>query len=139
MTKRSRPADWREAQQRTLDLWGKLRRSIAEPDEIKLLTGIHTACGLCELSSEEKAAALAAGAAEDSIKCDFCPFFDQFGGCRSINRKMTDCVLAKDWSRLEGLVDQFMDQVNRLEKPADWRSGRGPFPTVAPDDEPSGA
>jgi len=129
MTKRPRPVDWQEAQQQTLELWGELRRSIAEPDELSLLTGIHAACGLCELSSEEKAAALAAGAAEESIKCDFCPFFDQFGGCRSINRKMTDCVLAKDWSRLEGLVDQFMEQVRRLERPAEWRSGSASNPS----------
>jgi hypothetical protein len=138
MTKRSKPANWQEAKRQTLEVWRELRQSITAPDEVSLLTGIHLACGLCELSLEEKAAALAAGAKEGTIKCDFCPFFDQFGGCRSINRRMTDCVLAKDWLGLEGLVDQFMDQVRRLERPADWRSGRSPFPTAVPDDTMSG-
>jgi hypothetical protein len=83
-----RPRTWQEARERTLETWGELRGSIVDPDEVELLIGIHAACGLCQLSSDEKAAAIAEGRAEEgAIKCDFCPFYDQFGGCRTLNRE----------------------------------------------------
>jgi hypothetical protein len=122
-----RPRTWQEARERTLETWGELRGSIVDPDEVELLIGIHAACGLCQLSSDEKAAAIAEGrAAEGAIKCDFCPFYDQFGGCRTLNREMTDCVLEKDWRQLERLVDRFMDQTRRLEMPASWTNRGAP-------------
>jgi hypothetical protein len=122
-----RPRTWQEARERTLETWGELRGSIVDPDEVELLIGIHAACGLCQLSSDEKAAAIAEGRAEEgAIKCDFCPFYDQFGGCRTLNREMTDCVLEKDWRQLERLVDRFMDQTRRLEMPASWTNRGAP-------------
>jgi len=122
MVDTERPRTWQEARERTIEAWEELRDSIAEPDEVALLTGIHAACGLCQLSSEEKTAAVDAGQVEEgAIKCDFCPFYDQFGGCRGLNQEMTDCVLEKDWRQLERLVDRFLDLTRRLEMPQNWK------------------
>lgn len=116
-----RPRNWEEARQQTLDLWAELRESIAGHDEVELLTGIHAACGLCSLSQEEKEAARAAGQAGEGVtKCHFCPFYEQFGGCRDLNREMTDRLLEKDWEGLERSVDRFIELARRLEMPWDW-------------------
>jgi hypothetical protein len=117
-----RPRDWDEARQNTVDLWLEVKRSLAEPDELRLLTDINAVCGLCQRAKVDLEQAATAGrAAAGETKCDYCPFFDQFGGCRAVNRRMTDCVLDKDWDLMGRLVDEFVDRVKALEVPRGWR------------------
>jgi hypothetical protein len=102
---------WTDAVEGTLRQWNAIRDSIAEPDEVELLTEINAVCDLCEKSEQEKGSGIG--------RCERCLFYQQFGGCRDLSARMSEAVVEKDWDRLRHLIDETIRSLKSLSLPAD--------------------
>lgn len=105
---------WETARNEALELWRQIRRMVDRPDELELLTEINAVCALCEIANSEEPKTL--------TRCERCLTFQQFGGCQGINLEMTEKVVAKDWDALRGLIDKFINLLQDLEIPDDFKA-----------------
>lgn len=101
--------DWQEAKNGTIRQWIRVRDCVASEDEVLLLTEINAVCDLCEISRAE-----APGPEE---RCDYCHFYQQFGGCQEISWQMTQRVTEHDWDGLRELIDGFIGRLHEMDRP----------------------
>jgi hypothetical protein len=104
--------NWKEAQQKTLDMWRGIRAAIDREDELELLTEINAVCDLCEMAVEESGS----GGVD---RCDYCLHYQQFGGCQGVSLRMSEAVVSKEWQELRALVNDFIRQLEDLETPSE--------------------
>lgn len=101
---------WKEAQEGTIRQWTAIRDSIGMVDTVTLLTDINAVCDLCSKSDEVKG--------ETSFgRCDYCLFYQQFGGCREVSARMSDLVASHDWTEVRALVDDMIARTRVMELP----------------------
>lgn len=100
---------WETAKAETLELWRTIRQTLAEPDELELLTEINAICALCDSAAAEEPRSL--------TPCERCLAFQQFGGCHGINLEMSERVVEKDWDAVRVLIDRFIQILETLEVP----------------------
>jgi hypothetical protein len=100
--------NWKEAQQKTLDMWRGIRAAIDRQDELELLTEINAVCDLCEMAVKESEK----GGVD---RCDYCLHYQQFGGCQGVSLMMSEAVVEKEWEELRALVNEFILQIEELE------------------------
>jgi hypothetical protein len=104
--------NWKEAQQKTLEMWRGIPAAIDRQDELELLTEINAVCDLCETAVKESES----GGVD---RCDYCLHYQQFGGCQGVSLMMSEAVVTKEWEELRALVNEFIRQVEELEMPSE--------------------
>lgn len=101
---------WTEAIQGTIRQWTVIREAVGVADTVTLLTEINAVCDLCEKSETE--------AGNGIERCQYCLFYQQFGGCQEVSGRMSEAVVEKDWDRLLHLIDEMVQGLRKLELPA---------------------
>jgi hypothetical protein len=101
--------EWSQARESTLQQWTAIRDSIGTADTIDLLTDVNAVTGICEKAKEE------AGGGEG--KCDFCPIYQQYGGCREWGGRLSERIAEKDWPAVRAMVETAIATLERLEVP----------------------
>jgi len=102
--------NWREARDLTLETWVALGESIGQKDELALLTEINAVCDLCSKARDE-------AGSDPTGRCEYCLFYQQFGGCHAVNEEMSERVVKGDWDGLRRLVHGFVADLRALELP----------------------
>jgi hypothetical protein len=103
--------NWQEAKESTLRLWQSIYDSVGTADPVQLLTEINAIGDLCSLAKEE------AETQHELAKCNYCPAFQQFGGCREVSGILSELVAERKWEELRANIRQFMRQLERMEAP----------------------
>jgi hypothetical protein len=102
---------WTEAKTATLAKWRDIRRSLAEPDPLALITEINAVCSLCETAKER------ARSHGTWLTCRYCLAFQQFGGCSDLRCHLSEAIARKDWAQAGALVAQAIADLEALELP----------------------
>lgn len=99
---------WKEAQESTIRQWEAIRDAIGTADTVTLLAEINAVCDLCEKSDEVKGDA-------PFERCDYCLFYQQFGGCREVSARMSELVVEKRLAEVRALVDDMIAKTRALK------------------------
>lgn len=110
-TSQGRTRTWQEAKDDTIRLWLKVRHSLGSANDLELLNNINLICALCTRATEDR---IEAGADPETGMCDYCPVYEQFGGCRDVCAEISDRVAAKDWDGARELADRFIADLRHL-------------------------
>lgn len=103
---------WKEAQEGTIRQWTGIRDSVGTADTVTLLTDINAVCDLCSKSDEAKG--------ETPFgRCDYCLFYQQFGGCKEVSARMSELVAERRWDEVRALVDDMIAKTRVMELPPD--------------------
>jgi hypothetical protein len=100
---------WNEARESTLRQWSTIRGLVGTADTVTLLTEINAVCDLCEKSDQVAGTGIG--------RCDYCLFYQQFGGCQEISARMSEAVVEKDWDKVRSLIDEMIGKMKTLELP----------------------
>jgi hypothetical protein len=100
---------WNEARESTLRQWSTIRGLVGTADTVTLLTEINAVCDLCEKSDQVAGTGIG--------RCDYCLFYQQFGGCQEISGRMSEAVAEKDWDKVRSLIDEMIAKMKTLELP----------------------
>lgn len=103
------PLEWEAARESVAEIWRRIHERAGTVDEIDLLTDINAVCDFCSVAKE------ASGNALDP--CPYCPFYEQFGGCRAITLAIGERLVAGDRKGIAELAADFLDKLGRLELP----------------------
>lgn len=103
--------NWEEAKRSTLELWRGIHASVGVADPVALLTEINAVSDLCALAKEE------AQSASGLVKCQYCPAYEQFGGCREVSAELSELVARRAWPELEAQIAGFIERLERMEAP----------------------
>lgn len=101
--------NWNEAREGTLRQWNAIRGMVGTADTVELLTEINAVCDLCEKSDKEAGSGIG--------RCQYCLFYQQFGGCLDISARLSEGVVEKDWDTVRTLIDDMIDKMKRMELP----------------------
>ena len=101
--------DWELTKDKTLERWFAIRDGIGTAEPVDLLTDINVLNEMCQKAREE--------ADTPWGYCEYCLFYQQFGGCKEISGQMSECVAARDWEQLRQLVDDFIAHLQAMEVP----------------------
>ena len=98
---------WKEAQEGTIRQWESIRDAVGTADTVKLLTEINAVCDLCQKSDEVKG---------DTPfgRCDYCLFYQQFGGCQKVSATMSELVASRRWDEVRALVDDMIARTRAM-------------------------
>ena len=113
--------DWQHAKDQTIQLWLQVRRSIGRAHQVDLLTDINLICPLCEQAMVDRSEA---GASPSTSKCEYCPGYKQFGGCKEVCAEISTKIAERDWKSACEIADEFIDRLRRLRLP-DEDAARG--------------
>lgn len=100
---------WKEAKEGTLRQWMAIRDLIGDTDTVTLLTEINAVCDLCEKTDEM--------AGTPYGRCDYCLFYQQFGGCREVSAQLSELVVANQLKDVRVLVDDMIRKTQELKVP----------------------
>lgn len=100
---------WKEAQQGTIRQWENIRNAISRADTVELLTEINAVCDLCEKSEEESGTPIG--------RCDYCLFYQQFGGCREVSATLSELVVSGRLDEVRFIVDDMIRKTWSLALP----------------------
>lgn len=103
---------WNEAKEGTIRQWTSIRDAIGTADTVTLLTEINTVCDLCEKSDDVKGSTPLG-------RCDYCLFYQQFGGCQEVSARMSELVASHDWDEVRALVDDMIARTRAMKVPAE--------------------
>jgi hypothetical protein len=103
---------WKEAQEGTIRQWTDIRDSIGTADIVTLLTDINAVCDLCEKSDETKGAT-------PFGRCDYCLFYQQFGGCSEVSARMSEMVAEGRFDEVRTLVDDMIAKTRLMKVPVE--------------------
>jgi hypothetical protein len=101
---------WNEAREGTLRQWMAIRDLVGTADVVELLTEVNAVCDLCEKSD--------AVAGTGIGRCDYCLFYQQFGGCQDVSARLSEAAVEKDWDTMLALIDDMMAKLRKMEVPA---------------------
>ena len=99
--------EWSQAREKTLQQWTAIRDSIGNADVVDLLTDVSAITAICEKAKEEAGTGLG--------KCDFCPIYQQYGGCKEWGGRLSERIAEKDWPAARAMVDTAIATLERLE------------------------
>ena len=103
---------WKEAQEGTIRQWKTIRDAIGPADTVTLLTEINAVCDLCEKSDEMKG--------ETPFgRCDYCLFYQQFGGCKEVSARMSELVAEGRRDEVRALVDDMIAKTEVMKVPVE--------------------
>lgn len=111
--------NWKEAKEGTLRQWMAIRALIGTADTVTLLTEINAVCDLCEKTDEV--------AGTPFGRCDYCLFYQQFGGCREVSAELSELVASNQLYDVRALVDDMIRKARELQVPEE----RQPLPATA--------
>jgi len=100
---------WKEAKEGTLRQWMAIRDLIGSADTVTLLTEINAVCDLCEKTDEV--------AGTPFSRCDYCLFYQQFGGCREVSAELSEMVVNNQLYDVRALVEDMIDKTRKLQVP----------------------
>ena len=100
---------WNEAKMGTIRQWEAVRDAIGVADTVELLTEINAVCDLCEKSEQEAGTPIG--------RCDYCLFYQQFGGCREVSATLSELVAAGRLDEVRVLVDDMIRKTEALALP----------------------
>lgn len=100
---------WKEAKEGTLRQWEAIRDLIGTADTITLLTEINAVCDLCEKTDEV--------AGTPYSRCDYCLFYQQFGGCREVSAQLSELVVSNQLKDVRVLVDDMIRKTQEMKVP----------------------
>ncbi|HET9227100.1 MAG TPA: hypothetical protein VFR31_10560 [Thermoanaerobaculia bacterium] len=99
---------WKEAQESTIRQWEAIRDAIGTADTVTLLAEINAVCDLCEKSDDAKGN-IPFG------RCDYCLFYQQFGGCSEVSARMSELVVEKRLAEVRALVNDMIAKTRALK------------------------
>lgn len=103
---------WKEAQEGTIRQWKTIRDAIGTADTVTLLTEINAVCDLCEKADETKG--------ETPFgRCDYCLFYQQFGGCREVSARMSELTVENRLDEVRALVDEMIAKTELMKAPVE--------------------
>ena len=105
---------WRQAQQKTLAKWLRIRDSLETPDSLALIARLNEVCALCERANDK--------ASEPGERCKNCIVFADSGGCQDTHFELTEAVLREDWESVKAKVDRVIELVHGAELPGETAS-----------------
>ena len=99
---------WKEAQEGTIRQWTWIRDALGTADTVTLLAEINAVCDLCEKSDEAKG---------DTPfgRCDYCLFYQQFGGCREVSARMSELAVERRFDEVRALIDDMIAKTRALK------------------------
>ena len=100
---------WKEAKQGTIRQWEAIRGAIGKADTVELLTEINAVCDLCEKSDQE--------AGTPFGRCDYCLFYQQFGGCREVSARLSELVASGELDEVRTIVGDMIRKTEALVVP----------------------
>ena len=100
---------WKEAQEGTIRQWEGIRNAIGTADTVTLLTEINAVCDLCEKSEEV--------AGNPSQRCEYCLFYQQFGGCREVSARLSELTVEGRLAEVRTLVDDMIAKTAMMKVP----------------------
>jgi hypothetical protein len=100
---------WNEAKQGTIRQWEAIRNAIGKSDRVELLTEINAVCDLCEKSDQEAGTPFA--------RCDYCLFYQQFGGCLEVSARLSELVVSDKLDEVRTIVDDMIRKTKALVLP----------------------
>jgi len=101
---------WNEAREGTLRQWYAIRGMVGTADTVALLTEINAVCDLCEKADQVAGTGIG--------RCQYCLFYQQFGGCLDVSARLSEGVVEKDWEAVRALIDDMIGKMKRMELPA---------------------
>lgn len=101
--------NWQEAKTNTLNVWLSIRDAIGEAESLDLLVEINAICDLCELAKQE--------ADGQWGRCQYCPAYQQFGGCQQVCARLSEMVVDQKWDELNDEVESFIEKLSAMEVP----------------------
>lgn len=100
---------WNEAKQGTIRQWESIRDAIGKADTVELLTEINAVCDLCGKADQEAGTPFA--------RCDYCLFYQQFGGCREVSARLSELVASGELDEVRTVVDDMIHKTEALVVP----------------------
>lgn len=104
--------NWKEAQESTIRQWQSIRDSLDLADTVTVLTEINAVCDLCQKSDEVKGE-IPFG------RCDYCLFYQQFGGCSEVSGRMSELVAAGRRDEVRALVEDMIAKTRAMKVPVE--------------------
>ncbi len=101
--------DWRDARDRTLSEWLRIRESVPVADSVELLTAINAVCALCDKARE------AAGSAAE--RCSRCIAFGDSATCEEYRFRLGELILDKDFDTADRLLEEIIHRVRQAPLP----------------------
>jgi hypothetical protein len=101
--------NWNEAREGTLRQWNGIRDMVGNADPVALLTEINAVCDLCEKADQVAGTGIG--------RCQYCYFYQQFGGCLDVSARLSEAVVEKEWETVRALVDDMIVKMRKLELP----------------------
>ncbi len=105
---------WNEAKQGTIRQWEAIRDAIGKADTVELLTEINAVCDLCEKSEDTAGTPIG--------RCDYCLFYQQFGGCSEVSGKLSELVVSGELDEVRALVDDMIRKTEVMALPEEHPS-----------------
>lgn len=103
---------WKEAQEGTIRQWEAIRDAIGVADTVTLLAEINAVCDLCEKSDEAKGDV-------PFGRCDYCLFYQQFGGCSEVSARMSELAVENRLDEVRALVDDMIAKTRMMKVPVE--------------------
>lgn len=104
--------NWEQARASALETWTGIRATAggADPDPVELLSRIHAVNDLCVKARDEAGAPWG--------HCEYCLFYQQFGGCKEVSGRMSVAIADREWDELTRLLDEFIAHLRQMRLPA---------------------
>lgn len=106
---------WKEAQEGTLRQWMAIRDAVGTADTVDLLTEINAVSDLCEKSDEVAGTPIG--------RCDYCLFYQQFGGCREVSARLSELVVEKRLDEVREVVGDMIRKTAEMAMPEEPPAG----------------
>lgn len=102
--------NWKQARDHALETWSGIRASVDDIDDpVELLSRINAVNDMCVKAKED--------AGTPWGHCEYCLFYQQFGGCKEVSGRMSEAVVAREWDELRRLLDEFIAHLRELKVP----------------------